>query len=159
MRERPLWLAALLHVAVPAALGLSVAGGIVLTEQSASANASLESAYGFDRTWNCAIRLVRVDMGLKVTEKDEQNGYLLFEYKSTESGSKPTPGSLELVRPQDPTGPVRVVAQLPQMPRYHEQALLDSLSRKLRQEYGDPPVLVKKKSAPVVDAGSEAAAE
>ena len=46
-----------------------------------------------------------------------------------------------------------VVAQLPQMPRYHEQALLDSLAKKLRQEYGDPPAALKK--APP-DAGVDA---
>lgn len=137
---------------VGALLGLLVALAVVLSGPQASANASLESAYGFDRTWNCALRMVRVDMSFKVTEKDEKSGYLLFEYKSPES-SKPTPGSLEIVRSQDGTGPVRVVAQLPQMPRYHEQALLDSLSKKLRQEYGEPPA-VQKKQAP--DAGVDA---
>jgi hypothetical protein len=133
-------------------LGLVTAMAVVFTGHPASANASLESAYGFDRTWNCALRMVRVDMNLKVTEKDEKSGYLLFEYKSPES-SKSTPGSFELVRSQDGAGPVRVVAQLPQMPRYHEQALLDSLAKKLRQEYGEPPV-AQKKVAP--DAGVEA---
>lgn len=150
MRSR--LLAGLLQIGTGAGLGLAAAAGIVLSGQQASASASLESAYGFDRTWNCALRLVRVDMGLKVTEKDEQSGYLLFEYKSSESGSKPSAGSLEFIRPQDPGGPVRVVAQLPKMPRYHEQALLDSLKRKLRQEYGDPPVVPKK--PPAADAGS-----
>ena len=38
-------------------------------------------------------------------------------------------------RPDD----VRVVVQLPQMPRYHEQVLLDELARKMRAEYGEPP--------------------
>jgi hypothetical protein len=134
-------------------LGLLTGLAVVLTGPQASANASLESAYGFDRTWNCALRMVRVDMNLKVTEKDEKSGYLMFEYKSPES-SKPSPGSFEIVRSQDGTGPVRVVAQLPQMPHYHEQALLDSLSKKLRHEYGDPPAPVKK--GPPPDAGVEA---
>lgn len=133
-------------------LGLFTGLAVVLTGPQASANASLESGYGFDRTWNCALRMVRVDMNLKITEKDEKSGYLMFDYKSPES-SKPTPGSLEIVRSQDGAGPVRVVAQLPQMPRYHEQALLDSLAKKLRQEYGDPPAALKK--APP-DAGVDA---
>ena len=34
---------------------------------------------------------------------------------------------------------VRVVVQIPQMPGYHEQVMVDSLARKLRLEYGDPP--------------------
>jgi hypothetical protein len=125
------------------ALGLVVAGAIVLSGPQASAKSSYESSYGFDKTWNAAVRLVRVDMGLKVTEKDEQNGYLLFDYHSSESGPKTSPGSFEIVRPKDPGGPVRVVVQLSQMPRYHEQVLLDSLSKKLRQEYGDPPAPVR----------------
>ncbi len=136
-----------------AVMGFLVALAVVLTGPSASANASLESAYGFDRTWNCALRMVRVDMAFKITEKDEKSGYLLFDYKSPES-SKPTPGSLEIVRSSD-GGPVRVVAQLPQMPRYHEQVLLDSLAKKLRQEYGDPPQ-APKKAPPPPDAGPEA---
>jgi len=133
-------------------LGLMVGLAVVLTGPSASANASYESAYGFDRTWNCALRMVRVDMNFKITEKDEKSGYLLFDYKSPES-AKTTPGSIEIVRSNDGTGPVRVVAQLPQMPRYHEQVLLDSLAKKLRQEYGEPPQAPKK--APP-DAGVEA---
>jgi hypothetical protein len=81
---------------------------------------------------------VRVDNGWKVTEKDDRNGYLLFDYKSPSDG-KVTPGTLELVR-RDDDGPVSVVAQLPQLPSYHEQVLLNDLASKMRHEYGDPPV-------------------
>ena len=38
-----------------------------------------------------------------------------------------------------PDGAVRVLVQIPQMPGYHEQVLVDSLARKLRADYGDPP--------------------
>jgi hypothetical protein len=103
----------------------------------ATAKASLDSGYGFDRTWNAALRMIRVDMAFKVTEKDDQNGYLLFEYRSSEGGKKATSGSLELVRGEGDH--VKVLAQLPQMPSYHEQVLVDSLSRKLRAEFGDAP--------------------
>ena len=103
----------------------------------ADAKSAYDSAYGFDRTWNAGLRLVRVDLGLKVTEKDDSNGYLLFEYKSPESGRKAVPGSMEFIKGKD--GQVRVVVQIAQMPGYHEQVLVDSLSRKLRNEYGDPP--------------------
>jgi hypothetical protein len=47
---------------------------------------------------------------------------------------------LELVRGHDPDAPVSVLVQLPQMPRYHEQVLIDALSSKMRREYGDPPI-------------------
>jgi len=103
-------------------------------------------------TWNAGLRLVRVDLGLKVTEKDDANGYLLFDYRSPESGQKPVPGSMEFIKGKD--GQVRVVVQIAQMPGYHEQVLIDSLSHKLRNEYGDPP---KKPPPPSVpkDAGPD----
>ncbi len=120
--------------------------------QDARAKSAYESTYGFERTWNAGIRLVRVDLNLKVTEKDEGIGYVFFDYKSPES-SKPVPGSMEFIRSRD-TGAVRVVVQIPQMPGYHEQVLVDSLARKLRNEYGDPP---RKPPAPAPpkDAGAE----
>jgi hypothetical protein len=123
---------------VGALAGLVVAAAITATALRAEAKSSYESPYGFDRTWNAALRLVRVDNGWNVTEKDEAGGYLLFDYRSPES-TKATPGSLELVRGHEPDAPVSVLVQLPQMPRYHEQVLIDALSAKMRREYGDPP--------------------
>jgi hypothetical protein len=125
--------------------GLSVAGAITAMAPFADAKATYESPYGFDRTWNAAMRLVRVDNGWKVTEKEESSGYILFDYRSPE-GSKVSPGSIELVKAHDTAGAVSVLVQLPQMPHYHEQVLLDALSSKMRREYGDPPV--RKKAEP-----------
>jgi hypothetical protein len=126
---------------------------VLAPESPASAKSAYDSAYGFDRTWNAGLRLVRVDLGLKVTEKDDANGYLLFDYRSPESGQKPVPGSMEFIKGKD--GSVRVVVQIAQMPGYHEQVLVDNLQRKLRTEYGDPP---KKAPPPAVpkDAGPDA---
>ena len=121
-----------------AILGGVVAAAIVTTGPSASARSDYDSGYGYDRTWNAAMRLVRVDLGFKITEQDATNGYLMFEYKSPES-RKPSPGSIELVRSADPGAPVRVVVQLAQMPRYHEQVIVDELVKKMRRDYGDPP--------------------
>ncbi len=134
-------------------LGLGVAAAIVFSGLEATAKASYDSAYGYDRTWNAALRMVRVDMGLKVVEKDEASGYLLFEYKSSESGQKATSGSIELIRGREDS-PVKVVVQLPQMPRYHEQVLIDGLARKLRAEYGDPPTHTPKSEKKPEDAGA-----
>ncbi len=119
------------------AIALGVAVLALVTD--AWASATYDSQYGYDRTWNASLRLVRVDLALKVTEKDDNNGYILFEYKSAESGTKVTSGSMEIVRPKDDEAPVKVMVQLPQMPRYHEQVILDQLARKMREEYGDPP--------------------
>jgi hypothetical protein len=118
-------------LAVGAALAIAAPG-------AADAKSAYESPYGYERTWNAALRLVRVDNGWKVTEKDDQSGYLIFDYKSPES-VKATSGSLELVRDSHGDGIVSVLVQLPQMPRYHEQVLLDALASKMRHEYGDPP--------------------
>jgi hypothetical protein len=145
-------------VGVLSALGVTAA--IAITSTLADAKSNYESPYGYDRTWNAALRLVRVDNGWKVTEKDDANGYLLFDYKSPEN-SKVSPGTLELVRGRDVDGQetnVSVLVQLPEMPHYHEQVMLDQLASKMRREYGDPPE--HKKKPPMVppdatDAGPE----
>ncbi|HEY8073529.1 MAG TPA: hypothetical protein VIF62_05455 [Labilithrix sp.] len=142
-------------VAIGASAVLAVAAAVAWPSSDASARGAYESLYGFDRTWNAGMRLVRVDLGLKVTEKDEPNGYLLFDYKSPESGPKPVPGSMEFIRGKE-DGSVRVVVQIPQMPGYHEQVMVDALAKKLRTEYGDPP-----KRAPISprDAGAPEAGD
>lgn len=131
--------------------GAAATGAIATTTLRADAKSTYQSPYGYERTWNAALRLVRVDDGWKITEKDDANGYLLFEYRSPES-AKTSPGSLELVRRHEPDAPVSVLVQLPQMPRYHEQVLLDALAAKMRREYGDPPPPKKTE----LDAGVEA---
>lgn len=132
-----------------AAVCITLATPLAFVSETAIAKSAYESAYGFDRTWNAGMRLVRVDLGLKISEKDESAGYLLFDYKSPESGNKAVPGSMEFIRSKD-TGAVRVLVQIPQMPAYHEQVLVDQLARKLRNEYGDPP-----KKAPAPSSGSK----
>ena len=132
-----------------ALVGASGAVALAVTS-AASAKASLESPYGIERTWNAALRLVRVDNGWKIEEKDEASGYLLFDYRSPES-PKPSPGSIELIRGREGTSVVGVLVQLSQMPHYHEQMLLDALSSKMRREYGDPPVA--KRARPGFDDG------
>jgi len=134
-----------------ASVALAIA--VTLGAADATAKASYDSRYGYERTWNAALRLVRVDLGFKVIEKDDQNGYLLFEYRSPEGGSKSTNGSMELIRSKDE---VKVIVQLAQMPRYHEQVLVDSLVRKMRDEYGEPPAPRKDAPPPPSDGGADA---
>ncbi len=123
---------------IGAIAGILVAAAIAMTTTGADAKATYESPYGYERTWNAALRLVRVDNGWKISEKDQANGYLLFEYRPP-STTKTTSGSLELVRGRDGDSAVSVLVQLPQMPRYHEQVILDALASKMRREYGDAP--------------------
>jgi hypothetical protein len=105
--------------------------------RNAVAKSSLESSYGFDRTWNAATRLVRVDLGFKITERDEASGYLLFEYRSPEGGGKASAGSMEFLRRSDNL--TLVLIQLAEMPQYHEQVMSEKLAKKLRAEFGEPP--------------------
>jgi hypothetical protein len=140
---------------VGAASGVLVAAVVAFSATGADAKSTYESRYGYERTWNAALRFVRVDSGWKILEKDEASGYLLFDYRSAES-TKGTPGSFELVRGHGSDDPVSVLAQLPQMPRYHEQVLLDGLAAKMRREYGDEPERKRPSEPQAPDAGPDA---
>ena len=83
-----------------------------------------------------------------VTEKDAENGYILFEYTSPESGNRVCAGAIELVKNKQT---VQVTVQIPAMPQYHEQMIADALSRKLTADYGEP---TKKTATPDPDAGT-----
>ncbi len=115
-------------------------------EREAHAKSGYESLYTYDQTWNSALRLVRVDLGFKIVEKDDKAGYILFEYldKGTVSSA-----SLELL-PGEKT--IRVVCQIPKFPSYHEAVVLDRLARKLKEEHG-APVDKPKPAPPAPDAG------
>ena len=142
---------------VGALSGLAVAAAIAATAPVADARANYESPYGYDRTWNAAMRLVRVDNGWKVNEKEESSGYILFDYRSPRQ-REGHPGSIEIVKVPGTDGAVGVLVQLPQMPQYHEQVLLDALASKMRRENGNPPVRKKAEPAPPsepADAGPE----
>jgi hypothetical protein len=123
----------------PVAVGVALAasGVVLFTGAVAEGKSSADSPYGYERTWNAILRLVRVDLAMKVLDKDDANGYLLFEYRASD-GQKPTSGSFELIR-SPRSDDVRVVVQLTQMPHANELVLLDHLTRKMRDEYGDPP--------------------
>ena len=133
-------------IATPLAIGL-VAG-------DADASVSHDSPYTFEQTFGTALRLVRVDLGLKITEKDLENGYLLFEYTSPESGKRVTQGSIEII---DRKGVVHIAVQLPAMPQYHEQVIVDALVKKLSAEHGEPPKKAPAAPEPAPDAGADAA--
>lgn len=114
----------------------------LLRSPTADASAVYASPYTFDQTYATAVRMIRVDMGFKILEKDKDLGYVMFEYTSTESGSKTSNGSIELVETRNGTS---VSVQLPSMPHYHEQMLIDSLTKKLVEEYGAPAADKSKK--------------
>jgi hypothetical protein len=109
--------------------------GASVCSAPALARVEANSAYSKPQTFSCALRLLRVDRGYEIVEKDQDSAYVLFRYPL--AGSKETTsGSLEIV--ETPQG-VRVYVQLPKMPEYHEAVLRDALMKKLREEYGAPP--------------------
>ena len=116
------------------------------------AKTSFDSPYTLAQTYQAALRHVRVDLGLTVTERDATAAYILFDYKNPESGARVVPGSIEML---DSGRAVRIVIQLGQMPRYHEQVIADGLARKLRDEYGEPVPREPKRDSP--DAGTDSA--
>ena len=128
---------------VALALSGPAAGAMVLHSSMADASVGYSSPYTFEQTLGTAIRLLRVDLDCKITEKDLEAGYLRFEYTSSESGKKPHKGTFEIIRGK--TG-ANVVVQLPTLPRYHEQMIIDALAKKLLLDNGEPP---KNKPNPV----------
>ncbi len=127
---------------------LVVPVGVLVYSEEVRASASYGSPYTFDQTYSTALRMLRVDLGYKVTEKDAENGYILFEYSSPESGNRVCTGAIELVKNK---ANVQVTVQIPAMPQYHEQMIADALSRKLTSDYGEP---TKKTATPDADAGA-----
>ena len=117
----------------------------------AAAATVYESPYTFDQTWGTAVRLLRVDLGLEITEKDQAHGYLMFKY--TGSGPKVHTGSMEMVK--SPRETVRVTVQLNSLPSYHEQLIIDKLAKKLFNEYGDPPKKPDPPPSPPGDGGPD----
>src|SRR5580700_243665 len=71
---------------VAGGLGLLVALAVSLSSPLAEARSAFDSGYGFERTYNAALRLIRIDLGLTVTEKDDQSGYIVFDYKAADTG-------------------------------------------------------------------------
>lgn len=111
-------------------------GLLVGAPERVAARKQGELRYPYDQVWNAALRLVRVDMRMPITDRDPEAGYLLFEYLDH---GKRFPGSLELVRGERGQRPItKMVVQVQGMPSYVEQLLYEKLERKLRDEFGEP---------------------
>lgn len=117
------------------ALALSIAT-VSLAPPVAEARVTGETAYSYEQTWQTAVRLLRVDLQCPITDRDEEMGFVLFEYTSQ---GRTYPGSVEIVRSTDARGEehIRVTVQVPAMPSYVERMVFDRLTRKLREDYGD----------------------
>lgn len=109
--------------------------GLLLAAPGARAAVPAESGYSKAQTFQGALRLLRVDLGYEVLEKDAEAGYLLFRGRPAGKGAAPE-GSIEVIDRRDG---VRVFVRLVDQPRYQEQLLCDRLLKKLSSDYGDPP--------------------
>ena len=109
--------------------------------------------YPISSVWPAAVRFLRVDRDFPVREKDEQAGYVLFDYTD---GPKPCRASLELIRVTDPEGrdATRLAVTIPDLPRRYERALLDKLAAKVRDDQGPPAPPPPKPERPKPDAGA-----
>ena len=111
----------------------------LLSPATSQAKKTSDFRHTYDQVWGAAIRLIRVDQGYPIKDRDETVGYFLFDYRDD---GRTYPGSVELVRIKDQGGgSIRAVLQIPAMPSYIERMLLDKLERKLIDEYGEvhPP--------------------
>lgn len=103
---------------------------------AARARKQRELPQRIDQVWNAALRMIRVDLQLAVTDRDQEGGYVLFEYVSN---GKRFPGSIELIAQGKGARPSTVVvAQVRGQPSYVEVMLLDRLEKKLFEEIGLP---------------------
>lgn len=103
----------------------------------AGAKATRLASYEFSRVWPSAVRFLRVDEGFSIVEKDAETGYVIFE---VERGDNVHRGSLELVRTVDyaERDAVRLILKIADLPIYKEDAVLERLLDKLREELGQP---------------------
>jgi hypothetical protein len=134
-------------------LALSV---VVNTPGSALARVEEDLPWSYTQVFQGSIRLVRVDLGCTITERDAEAGFLLFDY---ESSGRLHHGSIELspTRARDGSEVVRVVVQIPTLPSYVERMIVNRLERKLRDEIGEP--LRPRAPAPPVEDRDEDEAE
>ncbi len=114
----------------------SAFGLLLFGSSLASAKAKHDSPYNYRQTFGSALRLVKVDLGYDVTETNSEWGFVTFEYVSPDSGKRKNRGSIQFVRGKDK---IRVAVQVPSMPSYHEQIIIQKLKRKLAVEHGSPP--------------------
>ncbi len=106
--------------------------------QLASARMQTDYTYSWNQIWQASVRMVRVDLQCPITDRDSEIGFVMFDYAE---GGRTHAGSIELVRTVGSDGieRVRAVVQVPSMPSWVERMLMDRLTRKLRDDFGEPP--------------------
>lgn len=118
-------------------LSLGVFLTIAIATTPASARSQRNLAYRADQVWATSVRLLRVDLGFELLERDRDARYILFRYSD---GEQEHAGSLEIVErtPDEGVLGVMIIVSIAAMPTYVELHLIDRLERKLREEVGPP---------------------
>ncbi|MCK9523957.1 MAG: hypothetical protein M0R76_13095 [Proteobacteria bacterium] len=131
-------------------LALLLAAGAFATPSHAAVSRNL--TYGESLIWRCAVRLIRVDLGYQLIERDMESGYLLFEYKESD---RLMTGAIEVLSVEtEGRRYVRVQVKLNHQPSYVESVLINKLEKKLKNDFGPPPEA--ERIAPTTAKGSEA---
>ena len=125
----------------PALVALATAGAVLAAGLTGPGLAAAQTERTYDypagKVFPTAVRFLRVNERVAITEKDAEALYVLFEL---EDDGKTFPGALELIVADDAAGArVRVVLRLEDRPSYLEAAMLERFERKLRAELGSPP--------------------
>jgi hypothetical protein len=120
---------------------------ILLAPQATWARTLEVVSYPLADVWPGAVRFLRVDRNFPIREKDDDAGYILFDYLD---GPRTCKGSLELIRITDKEGrdATRLAVAIPDLPRRYEQMLLDRLVAKLRDDRGPPAPPPRKPEPP-----------
>jgi hypothetical protein len=118
------------------ALGAMLATALAVVSAPASARSEKTLAYPRDQVWPTAVRFLVVDEHVKITDKDADAGYVMFELRDD---GKLFRGSLEVATViRDGRNQVRFVLQIADRPSWLEIAMLGRLEVKLRAELGSP---------------------
>ncbi len=117
-------------------LSTLVAFLLVSMSVPAEARRTSDHDYRYEQIWSSAVRLLRVDYGFNIRDRDRGIGFVLFDYQDH---GRTYPGSLEVVRAEiGGQQKVRVTLNIPAQPSYVERMILDRLQRKLRADFGEP---------------------
>jgi hypothetical protein len=95
-------------------------------------------SYPLAQVWPTAIRYLRIDRGFKVTDRDEQAGYMMFEFPV--DGGRIGSGSVEMFATEDASGrpSVSISVNTGAGPVHLPNAILDGIAAKVRAERGQP---------------------
>jgi hypothetical protein len=95
-------------------------------------------SYPIDQVWPTTIRYLRLDRGFAVTDRDEEAGYMMFEFP-LESGATGN-GSLEMFATEDASGraSVSIAVNTGSGPVHLPHSILDGIAAKVRAERGQP---------------------